>query len=87
MADLVLFDEGLVISEDRLQDVEDVADHLLIHIYVNDYNGAVPDGWPSNAAKKELLEWGLKRALKSYHQSAQKNKYEQAYVPPEDLEL
>lgn len=57
---VTFFNTGLTVSDEAAARADAFCEAVLLRRYSDEHDGNPPDGWPSNAARKELIEWSIK---------------------------
>lgn len=57
---VTFFASGLTVSDDAAARADAFCESATLARYMDEHNGSPPDGWPSNQARKELIEWTIK---------------------------
>lgn len=57
---VTFFDNGLVVSNESAIRADAYCEATTLRLYRADHNGDDPPGWPSQAARKLLIEWSIK---------------------------
>ena len=58
---VTFFVGGLVVSDQAAVRADAFCEAIMLTRYVDEHDGEPPVGWPSNAARKELIEWSIKK--------------------------
>jgi len=57
---VTFFANGLVVSDEAAARADAFCEAVMLHPYMDAHDGEPPVGWPSNLARKELIEWSIK---------------------------
>jgi hypothetical protein len=77
---VTFFENGFEVSDALAARLDALAENKLLKRYVEEKD-ELPPGWPNNAARKALIEWGViwlsKKALFNYEREVYHDAYNQ----------